>query len=197
MHKKGLHSLENEPEAVQINAPVNSETRSESISCTHQKLQAPSFHEIAHRLRLEVNPFENFQRLQTLAAYLQSIPPEDAVRLISDYMATHEDAPTGLGFIVGPNGDLELAPSLRVFLLDELEKIDPKAAASMAHQILDGSQSPDEWAIALRSLSKSMDAEALVKDPYYTQKINELLHNELWLSHPTAGYANAFDVIVY
>lgn len=197
MHKKGSKGFKSEKPSLQPTAEQNSTTPLEPNSSLHPALRSPSLHAIANHLRLEANPFENFQSLQALSAYLQSLPPHEAVRIISEYLQTNEDAPTGLGFIVGPDGKLQLAPTLRVFLLDELEKIDPQAAATLAHEILDSSTSADEWAIALRSLSKSMDEEALIKDSYYTQKINELLHNEAWLKHPTAGYANAFDIVVY
>ena len=105
------------------------------------------------------------------------------------------EASTGQGFKLGAGGALLEAPTLRTFLLDQLAAVDPAAAAAYAREILKSSGSPDEWALALRSLARndtSPEAIALLKE-----KVGELLRNEAWQKDPSVGYLEAFDTAVY
>jgi hypothetical protein len=96
---------------------------------------------------------------------------------------------------VGGGGWLDEAPTLRTFLLDELARLDPAAAADYAKIILAGMDSPDEWAVALRDLASgdsSADARALLQ-----QKTAQMLQYAPWQQNPSTGYLEAFDLAVY
>lgn len=115
-----------------------------------------------------------------------------AVRAVLD---SKTDAKTGLGFKLGGGGALLEAPTLRTLLLDELAKLDPIAAAAYAREILNTSDSPDEWAIALRNLARgdtSAEARTLVE-----VKTGALLRNEAWQRDASVGYLEAFDTAVH
>lgn len=114
---------------------------------------------------------------------------------IRAFLNSKIDAPTGQGFKVGQHRLLAEAPTLRTWLLDYLAQIDPAAAAEYARVILNTSDSPDEWALALRNLAlgdTSADARALLEE-----KTGELLNNQNWQHNPSAGYLEAFDTTVY
>jgi hypothetical protein len=133
--------------------------------------------------------------LDQLRRALLSAPPADAVAAIRSFLDGKTDAPTGLGFKVGAKGLLNDAPTLRVFLLDCLSRVDPAAAADYARVILGSMDSPDEWAVALRSLA--------VGDPsadgrqFLEQKLGQMLSNQAWQQNPSAGFLEAFDTAVY
>lgn len=114
---------------------------------------------------------------------------------IRQWLDMQADAGTGQGFKIGRNGFLTEAPTLRTLLLDRLAAIDPEAAAVYARQILGSSSSPDEWAIAMRSLAHG-DTGAEARDLLET-RMTQLLRNESWQHDPSAGYLEAFDTAVY
>ena len=123
------------------------------------------------------------------------MPKVEATAEIRRFLDSKADATTHLGFKLASNGALDEAPTLRTFLLDELGRIDPAAAAEYAKTVLASADSADEWAVALRNLAlgdNSADGRALL-----AQKINELLQNKTWQQNPSAGYLEAFDVTVY
>jgi len=128
---------------------------------------------------------------QTLAA----MPTNTAASAIRQILDSKADAPTRLGFKVAGSGMLDESPTLRTFLLDELARLDPAAAAEHAKVILSSMDSPDEWAVALRNLARgdsSADARGLLE-----QKTEELLRYEPWQQDPSVGYLEAFDVAVF
>jgi hypothetical protein len=133
--------------------------------------------------------------LAELRAELSAMPTNEAVAAIRQFLDSKADADTHLGFKVAQNGLLDEAPTLRTFLLDELARLDPAAAADYSKVILSSMDSPDEWAVALRNLAwgdTSADARALLEE-----KTGELLNNQSWQQNPSAGYLEAFDVAVY
>ena len=91
--------------------------------------------------------------LAELRAALSAMPKNEAVAAIKQFLDSKADAATQLGFKVAKNGLLDDAPTLRTFLLDELARIDPAAAADYSKVILASKDSPDEWAVALRNLA--------------------------------------------
>jgi hypothetical protein len=100
-----------------------------------------------------------------------------------------------LGFKLASNGVLDEAPTLRTFLLDELARLDPAAAADYAKVVLASMDSPDEWAVALRNLAlgdASADGRALLE-----QKTAQMLQYAPWQQDPSTGFLEAFDVAVY
>lgn len=133
--------------------------------------------------------------LAALKAALASGSTNEIAAAIRRFLESKVDAPTGLGFKIGQGGWLKAAPTLRTWLLDYLAQIDPAAAAAYARVILSSPDSPDEWALALRSLAvgdTSAEARALL-----TTKMRELLQNQAWRQNPSAGYLEAFDTAVY
>ena len=63
----------------------------------------------------------------------------------------------------------------------------------VARRILDGKDSPDEWAIALRNVAWGEPKSR----GYLAAKTHDLLAYEPWTASPTAGMLEAFDVAVY
>jgi hypothetical protein len=133
--------------------------------------------------------------LAELRAALLALPSDQAIAAIRQFLDTKADASTHLGFKVAQNGLLDEAPTLRTFLLDELARLDPAAAADYSKIILASKDSPDEWAVALRNLASgdaSTDGRALLE-----QKTAEMLQYEPWQQNPSIGFLEAFDVPVY
>ncbi|HOX58470.1 MAG TPA: hypothetical protein P5205_15530 [Candidatus Paceibacterota bacterium] len=135
------------------------------------------------------------QALAVLRQALLGGSANDTAAAIRQLLDSKADAPTGQGFKVGGGGSLTEAPTLRTFLLDQLGRLDPAAAAAYARIILSRMDSPDEWAVALRSLAvgdTSPSGRALLG-----QKIAELLRYEPWQRDPSVGYLEAFDAAVF
>ena len=135
------------------------------------------------------------QSLAELRRALSAMPTAAAVAAIRQFLDSKEDASTHLGFKVAGNGLLDEAPTLRTFLLDELARLDPAAAADYAKVVLANMDSPDEWAVALRNLAlgnTSTEARALL-----LQKTEQMLQYAPWQQNPSTGFLEAFDVAVY
>jgi hypothetical protein len=133
--------------------------------------------------------------LAELRAMLSAMPANEAVAVIKQFLDSKSDASTHLGFKVARNGLLDDAPTLRTFLLDELARIDPAAAANYSKVILASKDSPDEWAVALRNLARgdtSADGRALLE-----QKTTEMLQYDPWQQNPSTGFLESFDAAVY
>ena len=126
---------------------------------------------------------------------LAAMPANEAAVAIRELLDSGADQPTQLGFVVSSSGFLDEAPTLRVFLLDQLMRIDPVAAATYAEKILRTHGSADEWAVSMRAYAKrDLDAN---QRQYLQGKIRELMHHRPWQSNPSTGYLEAFDVAVY
>jgi len=135
------------------------------------------------------------QRLSELRGALSAMPTNAAVAAIRQFLDSKADSPTHLGFKVARTGLLDDAPTMRTFLLDELARLDPAAAAEYAKVVLASKDSPDEWAVALRNLARgdtSAEVRALLE-----LKTGEMLRAEAWQQDPSTGYLEAFDVAVY
>lgn len=133
--------------------------------------------------------------LEQLRATLAALPPAEASALIRKFLDGKTDAPTHLGFKVASNGSLGEAPTFRTFLLDELARIDPAAAAEYAQTILARMDSPDEWAVALRNLARGDTSDAA--RARVAEKFSQLLAASDWQKNPSVGYLEAFDVAVF
>lgn len=133
--------------------------------------------------------------LRELRGALRQMSTQEAVKWILRELDAAKDFPTQLDFTIGTDQNLTGWPSYRVFLLDALMLVDPTAAAVKAREILQSTSSADEWAVAMRNLARgrgSPEDEALLK-----AKSAELLRRRDWHSQPSAGYLQAFDVIVH
>lgn len=134
-------------------------------------------------------------RLAELRKKLSVMPDVAAADAIRKFLYSKADAATHLGFKLASNGSLDEAPTLRTFLLDELGRLDPAAAAKYSKIILASMDSPDEWAVALRNLAAGdsiAEGRALL-----AQKTLQMLAYVPWQQNPSAGYLEAFDVAVY
>jgi hypothetical protein len=135
------------------------------------------------------------QQLAELRAAFSAMPKSSAVAAIRQSLDSKVDSGTKLGFKVARTGWLDDAPTMRTFLLDELGRLDPTAAAEYAKSILSSADSADEWAVALRNLARgdmSSAGRSLLE-----QKMGEMLRNEAWQQNPSVGYLEAFDAAVY
>jgi hypothetical protein len=135
------------------------------------------------------------QEVAGLRKELAALPRDAAVAAIRAFLDSKEDAATGLGFRLAASGSLDEAPTFRTFLLDELGRLDPAAAAEYAKVVLASMDSPDEWAVALRNLAwgdGSAEGRSMLR-----QKTAEMLQYGSWQQNPSVGYLEAFDVAVY
>jgi hypothetical protein len=126
---------------------------------------------------------------------LAGMQPKEASLFIQQLLLSKKDASTRLGFKVGNSGWLAEAPTARVFLLDELGRIDPQAAAEFAKTLLASMDSPDEWAVALRNLARgdaTPEGRAML-----AAKTQQMLEYAPWQQNPSVGYLEAFDAAVY
>jgi len=133
--------------------------------------------------------------LADLRRKLALMPTNAAVAEIRRFLDSRADAPTHLRFKIMEGGNLEEAPTLRTFLMDELLRLDSVAAAEYAKVVLASKDSPDEWAVALRNLARgdaSADGRALLE-----QKTVELLRHQPWQQEPSVGFLEAFDAAVF
>src|SRR5438552_2588775 len=133
--------------------------------------------------------------LRELRSVLQTLAPDAASSAIKYFLNSNSDAPTRLPLKVGSNGFLTESPSLRVFLLDLLAQLEPKAAAEYSRRILETPTTPDEWAVALRTVIAA-DSTPETR-AYVEQKLGEMLRHGSWVSEPSTGFLEAFDVAVY
>jgi hypothetical protein len=156
---------------------------------------AQRLREMGESLKASADAANSRRSLAQWRAELAAMPRDAAVSAIRQFLNSKEDAPTHLGFKVSGSGLLDEAPTLRTFLLDELARIDPAAAADYSKVILAGMDSPDEWAVALRNLASgdsSADGRALLE-----QKTIAMLQYQPWQQNPSVGYLEGFDVAVY
>jgi hypothetical protein len=137
----------------------------------------------------------NQRQLDELRRVLATAPPASASAALREFLEAKADAPTGLAFKVGADGFLTDHPTLRVFLLDQLAQIDPAGAAAYAKAILQSSGSPDEWAVALRTVAKA-DASPEGHE-FLSERLHALLTHEAWVREPSVGFLEAFDVAVH
>lgn len=119
-----------------------------------------------------------------------AMDPQVLAETLDRLLKSGDDLATGLEFKVGLHGFLSAWPTLRVFLLDVLAASDPEMAAQIANRLLDQTPSADEYATALRSLTRpgmgrAKDAELLVR-------FATMLQRPDWQGE--RGFAEALDL---
>ena len=142
-----------------------------------------------HQVKTGVEAKSSFLELK---AALRQMEAKEAREWILTALASGEDFSTQLDLTLDAGQNLAAWPSWRVFLLDLLFLTDREAAATLSRDLLQQSQSPDEWAVCLRNLARVGKDDALLKT-----KSAELLRRKDWRKNPSAGYLEAFDVIVH
>ncbi len=130
------------------------------------------------------------KKLLELRAAWSEMDPHVLAETISRILATGEDRKTGMKFRVGPHGLLTGWTSLRVFLLDALAAADPETAAAISRALLKKTDSPDEYAIALRALTKQGPARA--DDGELLSHFQYLLAKPNWQT--SGGFAESLDL---
>jgi len=123
--------------------------------------------------------------------------PQQAIRAILSFLATGQDARTGERFEIAKGGELAGAPTFRVMLLDLLGRICRESGSSdgatFSRALLDRKTSADEWAVALRNIAWSTPSERA----FLSGKVREMIKYQPWRQQPTAGYIEAFDLVVF
>ena len=135
--------------------------------------------------------------LAALRRLFLAADPHEAMAAILSFLATGQDARTGESFGIQQGGGLAGAPTFRVMLLDLFGRIARDAgsddAANFSRALLTRKTSADEWAVALRNVAWSSPDDRT----FLAAKMRELLDYQPWRQQPSAGFLEAFDVIVY
>jgi len=132
--------------------------------------------------------------LSRLRVNLTSLPEEIAAAAIVRFLDSGDDAPTGLPFIVGPEGVMASVPTLRTALLDLLPSLDPEVALENARSIIARRGSPDEYALALRNIAWN-DLQGDLREEL-AASFDQMLSMETWRARPSDGFLEAFDIAV-
>ncbi len=169
-------------------------SRQDSIAPRRAESPAGLLARIFDRLRSgNIQPGE----LASLRRALLAADPGEAIAAILSFLSTGQDARTGESFGVGPGGGLVGGPTLRVMLLDVLGRIARDSgsdeAEKLSRALLARRTSADEWAIALRNIAWSAPEDRA----FLTAKMREMLAYQPWRMQPSAGFLEAFDVIVF
>ena len=151
-----------------------------------------------HEAAVPGDPPRSTRALSVVEELRKTLPvlnSEQATQRILALLDSGRDESTGLGFKLQPDGFLADSPTLRVFLLDYLARVDRRAAGEYAKRILKEMRSPDEWAISLRNYALAFPTKE--GKGFLESKMRELLTHAPWQTDPSAGYLEAFDVAVY
>lgn len=153
-----------------------------------------SFMKLLDRFKNGLAPAAAVAALGEMEGALRALPRDKAVTALLAFLDSGADAATGLDFKLGSGGILASAPTLRVWALDHLGRIDAVVAASYAARIYARHDSADEWAVALRN-DWRVAAPAGRIEPVRA-RVLELLADEAWAKQPSVGFLEAFDVAV-
>jgi len=130
------------------------------------------------------------ERLAALRLEWTSADPQALAEAIRLLLESGEDAATGLEFKVGNHGFLSDWPTLRVFLLDVLAASDPEMAMDIAKRLLDKTNSAEEYATGLRSLTRQGMGRA--DDAELLARFDKMLGRADWQA--ARGFAEAMDL---
>jgi hypothetical protein len=133
--------------------------------------------------------------LADAAAALNQLVRDGQIAKLQAFLRSGKDANLGASFEIGTGGTLQGAPTMRVWLLDQIATIHPAAAAEISREILADHHSPDEWAIALRNLARVDRSDA--SRQFLAEKFREMIADGRWRVEPSTGYLQAFDVAVF
>ncbi|GEP44870.1 hypothetical protein [Brevifollis gellanilyticus] len=147
--------------------------------------------EFWRRLGPGMPPGEAQKLLEEMTTLLWTGDPTQVGAAIRAFLDSGRDASTGLPFRVG-EGSLAMSPSMRVALLDLLERLDFGEAAAYAEVLVGRMENPDEVAVALRTLMHV--AEDDPRRQLAITGVDRLLQRGDWKAQPTGGYLEAFDI---
>lgn len=133
--------------------------------------------------------------LEILAARLRITPPDEAARIIGEFLRSNRNARTQLPFCIGNGGCLTTAPTFRVWLMDQLARVDGKAAAAHAEVVLAKRESAEEWAVALRNYARKKNTAADLA--FLRKRMRELVREPRWQAEQAQAWLEAFDVAVH
>lgn len=133
--------------------------------------------------------------IQTMMERLWRVPPAQLDRIVRAYLASGEDAPTGLRFDIGTDGSITDPPSMRVALLDLLSRLAPGQAVVLGKELVQTATNPDEWAAALRCAAILYDPDETPQadHDFLVSQVSRRLGQSDWLRDPSAGFLCAFD----
>jgi hypothetical protein len=166
-----------------------------SQAVTPPPVSANPFQQALERIARGKSPRDNQDELARIKSALSQLPPTEQSKLLRDFLASRKDASTGQEFKVGADKFLAEHPTLRLFALDQLMRVDPAAAAAYAETVLASKESSEEWALALRNYALVNTNEA--GRSFLQSKLREMLHFEPWQKNPSIGFLESFDVAVY
>lgn len=135
-------------------------------------------------------PEDIIARLTELRESWAEMDPQILATVLAELLESGKDRPTGLDFKVGVHGLLRSWPSLRVFLLDVLATADPELSAATARGVLGETESANEFATALRSLTRPGMGRA--DDGELLGHFSQMLERSDW--HSEGGFAEALDL---
>lgn len=153
-----------------------------------------SFMKLIDQFKNGLAPEAAVAALGKLEGALRALPRDEAAAALLAFLDSGADAATGLAFTLSAGGNLLGAPTLRVWALDQLGRIDGIAAANYAAKIYARHDSADEWAVALRN-DWRVAAPAGRIEPVRARAL-ELLADTAWAKQPSIGFLEAFDVAV-
>ena len=175
--------------------PMMSEQPTLPQSMIPLKVWMAKFERLAAQSALSKN--ERRERSLGLLAALRKeiLSSQAAAAAILEFLNSGADIPIALDFSLSDGGTLDEAPSFRTALLDLLAQVDPFAAVDYAQSIFQSSKVADEWALAMRNLGwqnhdKSHSTELRAR-------LTQMLDNQAWLSQPSGGFLEAFDIAVH
>ncbi len=132
--------------------------------------------------------------LERTATALLEGPRSDAVAALLAFLDRGSNASTGLIFKVESGGKLRSAPSLRVWALDQLGRLDVGSAADYSARIYASHDSADEWAVALRNHWREAAPSGQIEP--VRRRVLELISDVGWASDPSVGFLEALDLSV-
>jgi hypothetical protein len=172
-------------------APPDSAHERETAETAARRRMDEDWRSLLQWLRSDPQPDPEEVRkfLLALRRAWTAMDPQLRAEMIRLMLESDADAPTGLDFMVGNHGQLAGWPTARTFLLDVLATADPEMAPDIARHVLDSTDSADEFATGLRSLTREInranDRELLVR-------FGKMLGRSEW--RQSRAFAEAFDL---
>jgi len=173
--------------------PLSLEATHEPTGATPGTKLSTLISNCAATFRTNPNSEQAVLLLRALRDGIRQAPEEEAAAAIVAFLKTGEDAATGLPFAVGPDGMMDVVPTVRLALLDLLPSLDPVVALEVARELMVQRTSADEFALALRNMAWN-DLNGDLRDEL-SSRFSDLLKSP-WLDQPSAGFLEAFDIAI-